>query len=225
MKNRTHKSVNTSHRPNLPLFWLLVGISLVALIVYRLFFNLPIWFDEVIAKAVIFGAPFLVYVLLSKKSVTSFGLDPRKFWLGAYLGLALGGAFGFIAMLASAVKTGGEILIPNLFFASDFWWTFFLALATAWWESLFFYGFVLNVLMAEKKDEWRAALMTTIVFIFFHAPILLIRGGLSGAVVPLLLLFMFALGQAIIYIRFRSLIAMVVSHAFWGMALLVYTLR
>lgn len=225
MKKHTHTATGSSHRPNLPLFWMLVGLSLAALVSYRLFFSLSVWFDEIIAKAVIFGAPFLIYVLLVRRSVSAFGLDPRRFWLGAYLGLALGGAFGFIAMLASAVKTGGQVLIPNLFFASDFWWTFFLALATAWWESLFFYGFVLNVLLAGKWGEWKAAFMATAVFIIFHAPILILRGSLTGAVVPLLLLTLFAFGQAVLYLRFRSLIAMVVSHAFWGMALLVYTLR
>lgn len=222
---RRNSTQSASHRPNTPLFWFLLALAFVSLVVYRAFFNLPVWFDEVVAKAMIFGLPFLAYVLISRKSVASFGMEPRKFWLGAYLGLALGGSFGFVALLASAVKTGGQVLIPNLFFASDFWWTFFLALATAWWESLFFYGFVLNVLLVIKKSEWRAAILSTAIFIVFHAPILVLRGSLTGAVVPLLLLSLFAFGQAVIYLRFRSLIAMVVSHAFWGMALLVYTLR
>jgi len=225
MKRRIRPSETVSHRPNQLVFWSLVSASFIALVCYRAYFLLPVWFDEIVAKSVIFGLPFLLFVLFSKRSVASFGLDPRKFWLGAYLGLALGGSFGFVAMLASALKTGGQILIPNLFFASDFWWTFFLALATAWWESLFFYGFILNVFLAQKKNEWQAALMATVVFVVFHAPVLLLRGSLAGAFVPLMLLSLFALGQAIIYIRFRSLIAMVVSHAFWGMALLVYTLR
>ncbi len=210
---------------SLSLFWLLVGLSFVGLVVYRAFFQFPVWFDEIIAKAFLFGLPFFLYALLNREKLPSLKMTLKRFWLGAYLGLALGGALGFVAMLASALKTGGQILIPNLFFASDFWWTFFLALATAWWESIFFYGFILNVLLNARNNEWRASLETTGLFLLFHAPILLIRGGVAAAMIPLLLLSLFAFGQAVIYLRFRSLIAMVVSHAFWGMALLVYTLR
>lgn len=222
---RSGKAATTTvHKPNLLLFWLLTSLSFLALVGYRLVFSYPVWFDEIFAKALILGAPFLFYVLLARRSAGSFGMDPKRFWLGLYLGLALGGSFGFVAMLASAVKTGGQVLIPNLFDAMDFWEVFFLALMTAWWESLFFYGFALNVFIAERKGEWIAALKTMALFVVFHAPILIIRGSLVGSIVPLLLLALFALGQAVIYIRYRSLISVVVSHAFWGMALLVYTL-
>lgn len=225
MKRRTHARIQISARPKPQLFWLLVSLSFIGLVIYRAFFQLPVWFDEIVAKAFLFGLPFLIYIFANRQNAAAVGMSPRRFWLGAYLGLALGGCFGFVAMVASALKTGGQILIPNLFFASDFWWIFFLALATAWWESLFFYGFILNVINVIRKNEWEASLVATGLFLIFHAPILLIRGGLTGAVVPLILLGMFAFGQAVLYLRFRSLIAMVVSHAFWGMALLVYTLK
>lgn len=225
MKRRASKVSKSFAKPNLQLFWFLVAFSFVALVLYRGLFNLPVWFDEIVAKAFIFGLPVLVYAVASRQKSLSFGMEPGRFWLGAYLGLALGGSFGFVAMLASAVKTGGPILIPNLFLAKDFWWAFFLALGTAWWESLFFYGLNLNVLQTAYKNEWRANLMATGLFVLFHAPILVLRGSVAGAIVPLFLLALFAFGQGVIYLRFRSLMAMIVSHAFWGMALLVYTLR
>ena len=148
MKRRTRiVSPSTPKTPTTGLFWLLVTLSFVSLVWYRLMFHLPVWFDEIFAKAVLFGVPFLVYAVITRQSVTVFGLNPKKFWLGAYVGLALGGVFGFVAMFASALKHQGHVLIPYLFSSPIFWWTFSLALATAWWESLFFYGFILSILL------------------------------------------------------------------------------
>lgn len=223
MKHRTRDTI-LAHRPRPTLFWSLICLAFVSLVAYRVFFVLPVWFDEIVAKAFVFGLPFLIYAKASKQAAAFLGINPKRFWLGAYLGLALGGAFGFVAMMAGAIKSGGNILIPNLFFANDFWWTFFLGLATAWWESLFFYGLILNVFLIARKSEWEAAFSTTGLFVIFHLPILILRGNLLGAIVPAILLALFAFGQAVIFIRFKSLIGTVVSHAIWGMALLVYTL-
>ena len=226
-KTRSHHSVSTTRSAAPSLFWMLVGISFLALVWYRALFHLPVWFDEFFAKAILFGLPFLVYVWSTKQSVVQFGLNPKRFWLGAYLGLALGGTFGFVAMVSSALKHGGHILIPYLFSSPQFWWTFSIAFATAWWESLFFYGFVLSVLLTiYKKNEWKTCLMATAIFLLFHAPILLLRGGVSASsLLSLVLLGFFAFGQSVIFIRYKSLISIVVSHAFWGMTLLVYTLK
>lgn len=227
MKRRVRSTHTPSsiRSPKQGLFWFLVAGSFLALLWYRVIFYFPVWFDEVLAKAFLFGLPVLIYTFVTRQSMTLFGLDPKRFWLGAYVGLSLGGSFGFLAMLASALKRG-HILIPYLFFSTDFWWTFMLALATAWWESLFFYGFILSILLRiYKNNEWEAALAATGLFLIFHAPVLILRGGVQGALLPLILLGTFAFGQAVMYLRYKSLVSMVVSHAFWGMALLVYTLK
>lgn len=227
MKRRT-QTVSSSllHTPRSGLFLALVSISFILLVWYRALSHFPVWFDEGIVKAVLFGLPLLMYAIFTKQSITKFGLEPKRFWLGAYLGLALGGTCGFIAMFMSALKNQGHMLIPYLFFSPQFWWVFFLAFLTAWWESLFFYGFVLSVLeRMYKGNEWKATGLSTIIFVLFHAPILLLRDGVSASVLPLVLLGLFAFGQSVIFLRYKSLISMVVSHAFWGMTLLVYTLK
>jgi membrane protease YdiL (CAAX protease family) len=214
-----------AHPPRLPFeaFWTLIGASFLALLSYRLLTQFPIWFDEILAKAVLFGLPFLLFAWVSKRDGAFFGLSYRHFITGLFYGLAYGGIFGFMAMFASALRHG-NILVPYLFFDPQFWSTFGLAFATAWWESLFFYGLILSVLLEKyKQNEWNAALVTTGLFVLFHAPNLLLRGGVNG-IVPLMLLGFFAFGQGVMYLRKRSISAVVVSHAFWGMALLVYTL-
>src|SRR5260221_9955755 len=121
MKRRSHVAPTlTQETPRKGLFWFLVLLSFASLVWYRSVFHFPVWFDEIFAKAILFGLPFLIYAILTRQSVTLFGLSSRRFWTGAYVGLALGGVFGFVAMFASAIKHGGHVLIPYLFSSSVF---------------------------------------------------------------------------------------------------------
>lgn len=198
-----------------------VCFSFVSLLLYRAFVHQPVWFDEIFFKGIIFGGPLWAYMRYSRKSTAFFGLESQKFWSGAFQGLAIGGLFAFVALVSSAVGKG-DVFIPHLFNASRFWGEFGLAFMTAWWESLFFYGLVLPTLDERFHNEWISSGLTTLIFVLFHAPVLLFRSGLSGALSPLFLLAFFAFGQAILFLRTRSISSVVVSHAFWGMALLVY---
>lgn len=218
MKRMTKRNSTTA---NLPLLGLLMALSFIGLVGYRLLFHLPVWVDEIGAKALLFGLPVLLYAWWTRNDARFFGLDPHTFWYGAIYGLAVGGILSFIAMVASTIGKG-SIFIPGLLSSSRFWYEFFLAFVTAWWESLFFYGLVQSVLQQKVKSEWNVALLTTGIFLVFHAPVLLLRSGVAQTIPALFLLLFFALGQAIVFLRTRSLASVVMSHAFWGMALLVY---
>jgi hypothetical protein len=223
MKKTKHKSYHRSTSA----MWPLVIFSFIALLVYRLLNAkngyFPVWVDEIIVKAFIFGVPSFAYALITREGAVGLGLSKRQFWPGALNGLAMGGFFGFVALVMSTFLKG-HVLIPYVFASSQFWWQFFLAFMTAWWESLFFYGFILNALHAHYRDEVKSIQMTTLLFVIFHAPIILLSVGVGKAVLPLLLLSLFAFGQAVIFLRYRSLSTIVISHAFWGMALLVYAM-
>ncbi len=202
-------------------FWLVVLASFCSLVLYRLSIHAPVWFDEIFAKALIFGAPLWFYARVSKQPHSFFGLECKRFWVGAFNGLALGGLFGFVATLASSYRKA-TVFIPGLFQSNAFWWEFSLAFATAWWESLFFYGFILPILTKKVKNEMNALGYTTVLFLLFHFPNLILKVGLAASLQPMLLLAVFAFGQGILFLRTRSIATVVISHAFWGMALLVY---
>ncbi len=216
----TRVSVHILRDPHY-LFWMLVTLSFFSLVIYRMSVHAPIWFDEIVFKALIFGAPVWIYALLTKKKPSFFGLDVSKFWIGAFNGLAIGGILSFIAMVTYAVRKS-TLLIPGLFSSSLFWNEFGLAFATAWWESLFFYGLILPVVRAKCKDDLNALAFVSLIFLVFHMPNLILKVGLMASFHPLLLLTAFAFGQGIIFLRTKSVATVVVSHAFWGMALLVY---
>ncbi len=203
------------------LFWMSLAVSFASLVVYRATMHAPVWFDEVFVKAILFGGPIWLYARKSKQHHSFYGLETKRFWIGAFNGLALGGLFGFVAMIASSYRKT-SIFIPGLFQSNLFWGEFSLAFATAWWESLFFYGFILPVLKEKTRSEIDALAYATLLFLVFHLPNLLLKVGIAGALQPLLLLGFFAFGQGILYLRTKSLATVIVSHAFWGMALLVY---
>lgn len=203
------------------LFASLIAGSFIVLLLYRTFINQPVWFDEIFFKSVLFGGPVWIYAWKSRRSPYFFGFEKDRFWIGAFNGLAIGGVFSFIALVASAVEKG-QVLVPYLFNSPSFWSQFGLAFATAWWESLFFYGLVLSVLADRFKNEWISCGVATLIFLLFHAPVLILRGGWASGAEGLALLAFFAFGQAILFLRTRSISSVIVSHAFWGMALLVY---
>ncbi len=224
MSDTLATSIYTSTKKEEDLGLSLLIIGFLLLIGYRtlgVVFHTPVWFDEIVAKAFIFGLPLWIFAWRTKKPPVFFGFDPKNLWFGAFHGLAIGGLFGFIAMFASSIEKQG-IFIPGLFASSAFWNEFGLAFATAFWESLFFYSLALTVFYSKYKDEWTACCLAMGTFLLFHAPILLLRGSIVESIGPLFLLAFFSFGQAVLFLRTRSISSVIISHAFWGMALLVY---
>jgi hypothetical protein len=101
-----------------------------------------------------------------------------------------------------------------------------LALMTGFWESLFFYSWIM-VAIQEKYHRWgllNQVLLVAGIFVVFHLPNIFLR----SASVPIMinqaiLLAIFALGQGFFFARTRNLYALVLSQAIWGMVLLVHT--
>lgn len=193
--------------------------------IYRYLFKFPVWFDESIGKAVFFGLPVWLYVSITRSRSISETVSPRYLQSGLWMGLAIGGLFGFAGTIASLLRRGIVIQAAPLFAAEGFWWEFFLAMMTGFWESLFFYCWIMTVIM-EKFRKWsllNQVVVTALIFLAFHIPNTLLRFDLSLVGGQLFLLFFFAVGQAFLFSRVRNIYALALSHAIWGMVLLVHT--
>lgn len=198
-----------------------ISIIFIIWIVYRTFFSFPVWFDEVVAKAVVFGLPTIIYARrCTGNSCVRIGLENERFWPGMFLGMFVGAIYGFVAVLRSMLRAD-QIQSVLLFASPIFWWTFFLAAMTAWWESVFFFGYVMNYLKDKLRTELSVVVITTAVFVLFHLPLRLLIGD-PGMMNAILLLTVFAIGQGILYLRTKSLYAVALSHTLWGMVLLLY---
>ncbi len=205
-------------------FEVILFVVFVALVIYRVLGLFPEWFDEVFAKALLFGFPSLLY-LKSRKLDPGFSFN--ILFRGLFLGLAIGGLFGFSGVLASMFK-GTQIQPFNLFLTASFIYLFIISLFTSFWESVFFFGFVQNALSTMIKRKSLSLLFTVVftalVFVVFHAPIIVINFGVTLQVLRVLvLLFFFALGQSLFYSRSKNMYALVLSYTFWGMVLALYS--
>ena len=195
--------------------------SFALLTAYRFLFTLPVWFDEFVVKAVMFGLPALI--LAPKLGVKDLGIAlGSKFWQGLYWGLFLGGFYVFVLTLSS----WGQDVQPHLVSSpSELFSLVSTALVTGWWESLFFFTFVLQVLMCVwKKKESSALGIAVLIFLVFHLPARIVAGGTNMMLLAeLFTLAVFALGQGILFLRTKSVYAVTISHALWGLALMAYT--
>lgn len=206
------------------LFYPLLLVAVIAWYAYRWLFSFPVWFDETLGKAFFFGLPVWFYTVVSKRKDV---LEPLRFSIfqqGLLLGVALGGLYGFITSTMSLLQSGGVVESAQLFQSTQFWYEFALALFTGFWETLFFYCFVAMVVFDKYKKVslvWQMALIV-IIFLVFHLPNAFLRFSPALVMSQVLLLFLFSLGQALVFYRWRNAYALMLSHAIWGLVLLFH---
>ena len=206
-------------------FFPLVILTLVFWILYRSLFSFPVWFDETIGKAIFFGLPVWLYLNVSEGKSILDSFAPYKLKTGLLLGIAVGGIFGFVFSILSLVQSGAVVEAVPLFESNLFWYEFLLAIFTAFWETLLFFSLILTVII-EKFKNWSMlnhVLLSSLIFLVFHIPNTLIRYDVSLIVPQLFTLLLFALGQGFLFYTKRNAYALVLSHAIWGMVLLVHT--
>ena len=201
-------------------------ITLVFLLwlAYRSLFTFPVWFDESVGKLIFFGFPVWFYISVSNFRDIVDSLDYKKFHRGLLLGIAYGGIFGFAGTIAAYLNNHEAIQAVPLFVSTKFWWEFMLALLTAFWESIFFFAFVMLVIQNKYRD-WsllKQVLLTALIFAVFHIPNNFLRVDFLAAVQLSVLMFAFGLGQALLFQHEKNTLALILSHSIWGMVLLVH---
>ncbi len=204
-------------------FYPLLMLCLIVWVVYRSIFQFEVWFDEIVGKALFFGFPVWLYVNLTQNKSISDTFAPPKLYRGLWLGIALGGVYGFATSILTLILNRAQIQAAPLFLSSVFWWEFFLALMTGFWETLFFFSWIM-VVVQEKHVNWsllKQVLWVMAIFVVFHIPNSLLRFSGTQVLVQLFLLGLFAVGQALLFTGRRNAFALALSHAIWGMVLLI----
>lgn len=197
---------------------------LIVWMAYRSFTQFPVVFDEGIAKAIVFGVPVFWLAAQSPFMACEMGLDPRRMLPGLYLGVAIGGLYGFTAALTQ-VLAGRLVTSASLYLTGEFWWLAFLAFLTAWWESLFFFGLPVQFLRSTAAwiSDSMMGFFVVVLFLLFHAPLrILVTGPNPGFIVQMSILTLFAMGQFLIYTRTKNMYVIVLSHLFWGLTIEIY---
>lgn len=204
-------------------FFPFLTLVFVAWVLYRSFFSFPTWFDETLGKAVFFGFPVWLYVMMSRSKSIPDTFAVYKLKTGLFLGIAVGGVFGFAASIFSLLMRGGVVEGAWLFTSEVFWREFILAMMTGFWETLLFFSLV-QVVIQEKFVRWSVlhqVVLVALIFTVFHLPNIILRYEPYQVAGQIMLMILFALGQGFLFASRKNAYALVLSHAIWGMVLLV----
>ena len=218
------KSVVATKANNHEAFLPILLLTFLLWLFYRSIFSFPVWFDETIGKLVFFALPVLLYVSVSGSSEIFETFSFKKLKPGLLLGLAIGGIFGFTGAFLGALSRGGSVALMPYYFTDWFWKEMFLAIMTGFWETLFFYSFVMVVIEAKFRhfSLLQRVSLVALIFLLFHLPNIFARFAPAEILLQIMLIFAFAYGQALIFYSRRNAYLLILVQAIWGMVLLIH---
>ncbi|HLD24883.1 MAG TPA: CPBP family intramembrane glutamic endopeptidase, partial [Patescibacteria group bacterium] len=160
-----------------------------------------------------------------KRQLTSLGFMSKNLFTSIYIGVGFGFVFALEGLAANAIKYGRLQIVPIDAFAQYGMGTLLLlSAATAFSEELLSRGFVFTRLLEGKKSLLAAALISTLMFVVLHIPILAFSLKLQGVALLLFFVTDFVLGfaNALLLYNTGSLVAPILVHIFWNMTVALY---
>lgn len=200
-------------------FW---AIILIIWAFYRSYLKMPEWFDEFIAKPLVFVLPVFYYIKnIDKKPVLQslyLHLKPKIIIRDIFNSLVIGGVFLLSAIISFYFREKKIMLLVNFPGVNKFILILLMALATGITEEILSRGFILKKLYEESKNVYSSTFFASILFFFLHVPILFANPKING---PMLLAFMttdllLSMINGIIFLEKKSLTAPILIHAFYN---------
>ena len=226
MKSKKHIDVKKTVQTSSEWIFQFWAWQLLVWTLYRYFFHMPEWVDEYVIKPFVFVLPVLFFVIRKEKnSLQTIGITAKR-WI-QYVGIGVGIALLFFVegIVATYVKTGS---VPISFVSHIGSYSvlslFFLSLATACSEELLNRGFLFSRLLKSTKKLWFAVIMSTLMFMAFHIPILVTTLQFHGATLMLYFWTTLILGvvNSLIYYQTESLIIPILIHLSWNMMVVLF---
>lgn len=221
-RRRLHRAKTATALSSVYRLW---GWILLVWSLYRYFLKLPEWVDEFIAKPLVFVAPVWWYVTSrEKRRLESLGITGKRFFTSLYIGLGFGFVFALEGVAANAIKYGGLKVNPIAAFQQYGFFLIVLSVATAFSEELLSRGFIFNRIYEKTKNLPYASLVSTILFVLLHVPILVTTLKFQGITLLLFLATDVILGLAnsLLFYTTGSLVAPILVHIFWNMTVALY---
>lgn len=204
------------------------AIILIVWAVYRAKFHLPDWFDEFIAKPIVFIFPVYYYITHYEKQnfFTSIYLKTKSIFNDIFIGFMIGGGFFLISIFANYFKFNKFFLLReniNLTVLAILL-IVLMALATGISEEILSRGFILKRLYQESKNIYTSSFFASMLFFFLHVPILFTNSRING---NLLLMFMvtdmiLSLVNSFIFLERKSLVLPILIHTFYNLSLILF---
>lgn len=190
---------------------------------YRLLFQFPDPFDELLIKPVVWILPVLVFLRKEKLGIESLGITTKKLFPSIYFALALGALFAFEGFYINYFKGGGAAAMGNIT-AVSLYLSVGLSIITGISEEIAFRGYIFNRLSFILKNEWYASLFSSLLWTIIHLPQVVFDWHLSlyAGSVYLFLIFLFGFGAAFIFSRTKNIVAPILLHVMWAWPILLF---
>jgi len=202
------------------------AIILIVWSIYRANFHMPDWFDEIIAKPLIFVIPVYYYItkIDKDKFLSAINFKPKSVFKDIFIGLAIGFIFIISALAANYLKTNKPAFSIQSISISRILIICLLALATGISEEILSRGFVLKKLYEESKNIITSSFFASILFFFLHVPMLFTNLKITG---NLLLMFMatdiaLSLSLSFLFLARGSILLPILIHAFYNIVIALF---
>lgn len=187
---------------------------------------MPEWFDEFVAKPLVFVAPVLYYIknVEKKPILVSLNLHFKKISSDVLLGILIGGFFFANAIFIHFLKLGKMNIFSQFANSGQLLLIVSLAFATSITEEILSRGFILKHLFEESKNIYSSSFIGSILFFFLHVPILFTNVKITG---NLLLLFMgtdmiLSFINSVLFLDRKSLTLPILIHAFYNLSIVLF---
>lgn len=194
------------------------SVILIVWAIYRAKLRMPAWFDELIAKPLVFVVPVFWYILKKEKTHLFDGLNfrPKKIISDFFIGLVIGFFVVLIPILIQSLKNQ-SIILPK---PNQLATLVFFGLATAISEEILSRGFILKRLYEDSKNKISSSFFASILFFFLHIPIVFTNPQLTGnlllTVMTVNLVFSFI--NSLIFLDYGLLMSIFI-HLFYNLSL------
>lgn len=141
-----------------------------------------------------------------------------------YIGLGFGIVFALEGLAAHVIKYGKLDVNPIAAFQQYGFFLIILSLATAFSEELLSRGFVFNRIYEKTKNLAYSSVVSSVMFMLLHVPILVTTTKLQGMTLVLFFVtdFVLATANSLLYYNTGSLVAPILVHIFWNMTVALY---
>lgn len=193
---------------------------------YRYYLHYPEWVDEFLFKPAVFVVPVLWYVLVKeKRSLTTVGITGKRIGSSALLGVGIGIAFLLEGLFVHLVSRGSLTLqqLPSVS-SYSFGALIALSFATAFSEELLSRGFLFSRLYEQTKRIWYSIVLSTLMFVAFHIPILITSLKFQGATLVIFLVTSVTIGiiNSVLFLEKKSIITPLLVHFFWNITVALF---
>lgn len=198
------------------------AIILIIWSLYRVTFksDLPIWFDEFIAKPLVFLTPLYLYITHTEKKsfLKGLGFEKKDMLTDILFGIGMGGMFIVIAYFARMAK--GLAPLPLQITSESFIWVVATFVA-AGMKQILSTGFVFKRLHEESKNIVRPLLISAILFFFLHVPVLFGADKISGSHLMQMMVLntVLSLITSIVFTMRKNIVAPILIHALYLLSL------